>query len=154
MPVDCLSSSDCRDGGEMQFDKKAIGRKGFKEGWSSETTSLLGVGGGHLSGYAFLHRLQTSIEEDTIMLSTSSMGKIGLFVGGVLFGTAGIRLLSSKDAKKAYAHCTAAALRARESVMKTATIVQENAEDILAEARQINEKRACEEQKEDPLVQA
>ena len=30
--------------------------------------------------------------------------------------------------------------------MKTATRVQENAEDILAEAKQINEKRAAEEE--------
>ena len=28
--------------------------------------------------------------------------KIGLFAGGVWFGTAGIKALSSKDAKKAY----------------------------------------------------
>ena len=41
-----------------------------------------------------------------------------LFLGGVLFGTAGIKVLSSKDAKKAYTHCTAAALRAKDSVMK------------------------------------
>ncbi|MBU5461334.1 DUF6110 family protein [Lachnoclostridium sp. MSJ-17] len=61
-----------------------------------------------------------------------------LFLGGVLFGTAGIKVLSSKDAKKAYTHCTAAALRAKDSVMKTVTKVQENAEDIYAEAKQIN----------------
>lgn len=61
-----------------------------------------------------------------------------LFVGGVLFGSAGIKVLSSKDAKKAYTHCTAAALRAKDSVMKTVTTVQENAEDIYAEAKQIN----------------
>lgn len=79
------------------------------------------------------------------MLSVSHMKKIGLFLGGVLFGTAGVKILSSKDAKKAYVQCTAAALRAKESVMKTATTVQENAEDILAEAKQINEKRAAEE---------
>ena len=35
------------------------------------------------------------------------MRKIGLFAAGVLFGTAGIKLLSSKDARKAYAHTTA-----------------------------------------------
>ena len=35
--------------------------------------------------------------------------KIGLFAGGVLFGTAGIKALSSKDAKKAYTQTTAAA---------------------------------------------
>lgn len=79
------------------------------------------------------------------MLGVSHMKKIGLFLGGVLFGTAGVKILSSKDAKKAYVQCTAAALRAKESVMKTATTVQENAEDILAEAKQINEKRVAEE---------
>ena len=46
------------------------------------------------------------------------MKKLGLFAAGVLFGTAGIKLLGSKDAKKVYAHTTAAALRAKESVMK------------------------------------
>ena len=47
------------------------------------------------------------------------MKKLGLFAAGVLFGTAGIKLLGSKDAKKVYAHTTAAALRAKECVMKT-----------------------------------
>ena len=75
------------------------------------------------------------------MFSESLMKKIGLFAGGVLFGTAGVKLLSSKDAKKVYTECTAAALRAKDCVMKTVTNVQENAEDILAEAKQINEKR-------------
>lgn len=71
--------------------------------------------------------------------------KAGIFAGGVLFGTAGVKLLSSKDAKKVYTNCTAAALRAKDCVMKTATLVQENAEDILAEAKQINEERAAKE---------
>jgi hypothetical protein len=70
------------------------------------------------------------------------MKKVGLFAGGVLFGTAGVKVLSSKDAKKVYTNCTAAVLRAKDCVMKTVTTVQENAEDILAEANQINEKRA------------
>ena len=39
------------------------------------------------------------------------MKKIGLFAAGVLFGTAGMKLLGSKDAKRAYAQTTAAALR-------------------------------------------
>ena len=34
------------------------------------------------------------------MFSESLMKKIGLFAGGVLFGTAGVKLLSSKDAKE------------------------------------------------------
>lgn len=73
------------------------------------------------------------------------MKNAGLFAGGVLFGTAGIKLLSSKDAKKLYTNCTAAVLRAKDCVMKTAATVQENAEDILAEAKQINEERAAAE---------
>ena len=84
------------------------------------------------------------------MLDISKMKKLGLFAGGVLFGTAGIQVLSSKDARKVYTNCTAAVLRAKECVMKTATTVQENAEDILAEAKQINEEReAAEEAVED-----
>lgn len=70
----------------------------------------------------------------------------GIFAAGVLFGTAGIRILSSKDAKKVYTNCTAAVLRAKECVMKTATTVQENAQDIYAEAQQINEERAAAEE--------
>ena len=72
--------------------------------------------------------------------------KTGLFAAGVLFGTAGIKILSSKDAKKLYTNCTAAVLRAKEVVLKTATKVQENAEDIYAEAKQINEDRAAAEE--------
>lgn len=79
------------------------------------------------------------------MLDVFKMKKLGIFAGGVLFGTAGMKLLSSKDAKKVYTNCTAAVLRAKDSVMKTASTVQENAEDILAEAKQINEERAAKE---------
>lgn len=67
--------------------------------------------------------------------------KFGAFAGGVLFGTAGLKILSSKDAKKVYTHTTAAVLRAKECVMTTATNIKENAEDILADAKEINEQR-------------
>ena len=70
------------------------------------------------------------------------MKKLGLFAAGVLFGTAGIKVLSSKDAKKVYTHTTAAVLRAKDSVMETVTTVRENAEDIYADAKAINEHRA------------
>lgn len=70
----------------------------------------------------------------------------GIFAAGVLFGTAGIKILASKDAKKLYTNCTAAILRAKSCVMKTATTIQENAEDIYAEAQQINEERATAEE--------
>lgn len=70
------------------------------------------------------------------------MKKFGLFAAGVLFGTAGIKMLSSKDAKKVYTHTTAAVLRAKDSLMETVTTVRENAEDIYADAKAINEQRA------------
>ena len=72
--------------------------------------------------------------------------KVGVFAGGVLFGTAGIRVLSSKDAKKCYTHATAAVLRAKTDVMATATKVRENCDDILADAKEINEQRALDEE--------
>ncbi len=70
------------------------------------------------------------------------MKKFSLFAAGVLFGTAGIKVLSSKDAKKVYTHTTAAVLRAKDSVMETVTTVRENAEDIYADAKAINQQRA------------
>lgn len=72
--------------------------------------------------------------------------KSGLFAAGVLFGTAGIKVLSSKDAKNFYTSCTAAVLRAKDCVMKTATCVQENATDIYESAKQMNEERAAAEE--------
>ena len=69
--------------------------------------------------------------------------RLACFVGGALFGSAGVKLLTSKDAKKA--HITAAGLRMKDSVMETVTCVQENAADILASAKDINEARAAKE---------
>lgn len=82
------------------------------------------------------------------LFEKSGLKKTGIFTAGVLFGTAGIKLLSSKDAKKVYTNCTAAVLRAKDCVMKAATTIQENAEDIYAEAQQINEDRALEEEED------
>ena len=76
------------------------------------------------------------------------MNKFAAFAGGVLFGTAGLKVLSSRDAKKVYVHTTAAALRARDSDMATATNIKEGADDILAEAKILNEKYAAEAEKE------
>ena len=69
--------------------------------------------------------------------------KLGLFAAGTLFGTAGIKVLTSKDARKVYTEVTAAALRAKECVMTTVTNVQEGAGDILADAKVINDQRAA-----------
>ena len=88
-------------------------------------------------------------EDKNMMLDIGKVKKIGLFASGVLFGTAGVKVLGSKDAKKFYINCLAAGLRAKDCVMTTATNIQENAEDILAEAKEINEQRNKEEVFED-----
>ncbi|MCR4842827.1 MAG: DUF6110 family protein [Eubacterium sp.] len=75
----------------------------------------------------------------------STLGKVGLFIGGALFGSAGVKILSSKDAKNVYVHCTAAGLRAKDCVLDTATMVQENCSDIYAQAQEINAEREREE---------
>ena len=41
-------------------------------------------------------------------MKINNLKKPGLFAAGVLFGTAGIKILTSKDAKKLYTNCTAA----------------------------------------------
>jgi hypothetical protein len=76
----------------------------------------------------------------------SLTGKIALFVGGTLFGSAGFRLLGSKDARKVYTHVTAAALRCKDQVMRDVENIQEECADILADAKAINEARAAEEE--------
>ena len=74
--------------------------------------------------------------------------KLALFAGGTLFGSFGIKLLSSKDAKKAYVHATAAGLRMKDSVMQSVTTVQENASDILVSAKELNEELAAKDAEE------
>ncbi len=73
---------------------------------------------------------------------------IGIFALGTLFGLEGIKILSSKDAKKVYAHCTAGVLRAKDNVLDQVTTLQENCTDIYEEAKAINEERVSKEAEE------
>ena len=68
----------------------------------------------------------------------------GLFAGGLLFGTAGLRILGSREAKKVYTFANAAVLRAKDDVMTAVTNVREGASDILADAKELNAKRNAE----------
>ena len=63
------------------------------------------------------------------------MKHLGLFAAGVLFGTAGLKILSSKEAKSVYAHTTAAVLRAKDCVMQAVTAVREGADDVYTTQR-------------------
>ena len=78
---------------------------------------------------------------------------VGCFVAGVLFGTAGVKVLSSKDAKNVYVKSTAAALRAKDCVMETVTSIQAGAEDIYAEAKALNEEREKEEEAAETIIE-
>ncbi len=75
-------------------------------------------------------------------------GKLALFFGGALFGSAGLRILSGRDARKVYSHTTAAVLRCRDEIMKHVELVQEGCSDILADAKQINADREKEAEAE------
>lgn len=79
---------------------------------------------------------------------------LACFAGGALFGSVGLRLLTSRDAKKVYTHLTAAGLRAQKSVMETVTTVQEEAADILAAAKDINTGREAREAEAEVEVNA
>ncbi len=79
---------------------------------------------------------------------------LACFAGGALFGSVGLKLLASRDAKKVYTHLTAAGLRAQKSVMETVTAVQEEAADILAAAKDINAERETKEAEAEVEVEA
>lgn len=67
-------------------------------------------------------------------------------VGGIAIGTAGLKILLSKDAKCVYTYVTAAALRAKDCIIKTGTTLKENCDDIYADATDMNTERAAEEE--------
>ena len=84
-------------------------------------------------------------EDKSMSLKDFDYKKGGIFAAGVLFGTAGIKALSSKDAKNVYTKVTAAVLRAKDCVLDVVSNIQENAQDIYAGAQQINDERAAAE---------
>ncbi len=74
----------------------------------------------------------------------STLKNIALLAGGFLIGTAGVKILGSKEARKVYAHTAAAVIRAKDCVMTKCDEISEGCGDILAEAHDINEKKAAE----------
>ncbi len=67
------------------------------------------------------------------------------FVCGVLAGTVGIHILSSREAKTVYAHVGAAILHGKDDIVKQGQILQENCADIGARAKKINEESYAKE---------
>ncbi len=81
-----------------------------------------------------------------------SYKKLACFVGGLLFGSVGMKVLGSKDAKNVYVHITAAGLRAKDSVMETVTCVQEHVADIVSSAKDLNEAREMDDEDEEIIT--
>ncbi|MBQ7076728.1 MAG: hypothetical protein IJM91_01150 [Lachnospiraceae bacterium] len=86
-------------------------------------------------------------------MKVKGLKEVGLFALGTLFGLEGIKLLSSKDAKKVYSKCTAGVLRAKDCVMDQVTTLQENCTDIYEEAKAINAERAKKEEEAEVKVE-
>ncbi len=60
--------------------------------------------------------------------------RIGFLAGGILLGTAGISVLKSQEARKAYTCVTAAFLRAKDGVMDCVSDIQEGVMDVYMDA--------------------
>lgn len=74
------------------------------------------------------------------------MTGLGLFIGGVLCGSVGLKALKSKEAKKTYSKVISYGLDAKDYVMETADSVKEGWDDVYADAKDL--KKARDEEKE------
>ena len=68
-----------------------------------------------------------------------SWAKAKLITYGFLLGTAGVKILTSPEAKKVYTGVTSLGFRCADDLMKTVQTVRENCEDIVADAKAILE---------------
>ena len=64
------------------------------------------------------------------VLKALDIKKSGVFAAGVLFGTAGVKIPASEDAKRFTPTVQQAVLHAKTCVLNVAASVQANAEDI------------------------
>lgn len=75
----------------------------------------------------------------------NAWGKLGLLAGGIVIGHYGLKVLGSKPMKKAYAGVAAAALRAKDEIVKDATRLAEECADIAHEGEAINQRWQAQE---------
>ena len=73
----------------------------------------------------------------------SAVSKIAIFAAGTLFGSAGFKALSTKEAKKVFVHTAAAGLKIKDYAMERVTALQENVGDIMAEAKELNDEKTA-----------
>ena len=75
---------------------------------------------------------------------TLGRGHWGSVAAGALLSTVGYQILRSRDAKKLYTAATAAVLREKDTIMREVSSIKEDCEDIYADAKAENARRAGE----------
>ena len=60
-----------------------------------------------------------------------------VFLSGVAFGTLGLKLLTSKEAKKCYATVLAKTYKAKDGIDNMVSAVKQHADDIVADAKDL-----------------
>ena len=60
-----------------------------------------------------------------------------VFLSGVAFGTLGLKLLTSKEAKKGYATVLAKTYKAKDGIDNMVSAVKQHADDIVADAKDL-----------------
>ena len=81
------------------------------------------------------------MEEKDMLKEMVELGKIAkkssLFVGGVLFGSLGLKVLASKEAKHVYAKAVATSYKLKDGVDAAVSQVKQHADDVLEEANDL-----------------
>ena len=70
--------------------------------------------------------------------------KSSLFLGGVAFGTLGLKVLASKEAKKGYSK--ALAYKLKDGLDASVSVVKQHGDDVLQDAKYLYEQEKKEEQ--------
>ena len=72
--------------------------------------------------------------------------KSSLFLGGVAFGTLGLKVLASKEAKKGYSKALAKAYKLKDGLDASVSVVKQHGDDVLQDAKYLYEQEKKEEQ--------
>lgn len=83
----------------------------------------------------------------TNFLMKSAVKKTALFVGGMIAGSVSSKAVACPCFKKAAVKTTAVVLKAKDCILDKVSKVQANVEDVIAEAKEVNETKSVEEVK-------
>lgn len=76
-------------------------------------------------------------------LVKSAVKKSALFFGGVVVGGVSKKVVMCPCVKKTAVHLTAGVLKVKDDILNLVSKVQENVEDVIAEAKEVNEAKEC-----------